>query len=169
MSRHAQALRLEPAFDMIAAPLGRTFFYRNENKRVIEAKVLNERRLRSIRGPLVYAVTEPGGELKYVGKWVSETPLYARWFRREHLHHQTSSRTHYLAELDAGRGPLRVWSASAAELRPFIGRAAERSDVALAAALEALWIQRWKAQLWNKQEPAVPPGFTDGEYWRHEF
>lgn len=149
---------------MTTAPTGRTFFYRNEHKRVIEAHVLNEHRLHTIRGPLVYGVTDPAGVHRYVGKWVSETPLYSGWFRREHLHHQTSSRTVYLRELDAGRGPLCVWSASAAELRPFLGSSVPASNIALAAALEALWIRRWKLQLWNVNMPALRSACDDGEY-----
>jgi hypothetical protein len=166
---HTHTLGLEAAFDMVAAPQGRTFFYRNMDKRVIEAKVLSEHRLHSVKGPLVYGVTDSVGVLRYVGKWVSKTPLYARWFRHEFLHHQSSSRAYYLIELDRGRGPLRVWSASVAELRPRLGSAGGRSDTELAEALEALWITRWKPQLWNRQTPTVPAGFTDGEYWRNEL
>ena len=169
MFSHTRALGLEAAFDMVSAPQDRTFFYRNKDKRVIEATVLNEHRLHSVRGPLIYAVTDSADVLRYVGKWVSKTSLYSRWFRHDFLHHQSSSRTYYLMELDRGRGPLRVWSASVAELRPLLGISGVRSDTDLAEALEALWITRWKSQLWNRQTPSVPGGFTDGEYWRNEI
>ena len=159
------ALGMEPAFEMVAAPASKTFFYRNENKRVIEPRVLCEHRLNRVVGPLLYAVEDHRGTLRYIGKWVSETSLYARWFRHEHIHHQTSSRRHYLEELDAGRGPLKVWSISCKELRPRIP-ASTLTDYGLAEALEGLWIARWKPQLWNKKIPSFPSGFSDGEYWR---
>jgi hypothetical protein len=159
-------LGLVATFEMIAAPAGKTFFYRKEHKRVIDARVLDSARLHDVRGPLIYGVTDHRGDLRYVGKWVSLTPLYARWFRREHVHHQASSRGFYLDELDAGRGPLTVWSSSAVELRDRIALARGLTNVALVDAVEALWIRRWREQLWNRKLPAVPPGFSDGEYWK---
>ncbi len=160
-----QALGMQPVFEMIAAPANKTFFYRGENKRVIESRILDEYRLRRVAGPLLYCVADQSGVLRYVGKWVTETPLYARWFRHDHIHHQTSSRRHYLDELDNGRGPLVVWSASASELRPRIP-SQSLSNYDLAEALEGLWITRWRSQLWNKSLPSFPAAFTDGEYWR---
>lgn len=154
---NVRALGLEPAFEMVSGPPGRTFFYRQEHKRVIEPRVVDEHRLRRVPGPLLYVVTDSAGALRYVGKWVSSTPLFARWFRHEHIHHQTSSRTRYLAELDEGRSPLLVWSLSTAELRPRLPRT-ELNHYDLAEAMEALWISRWKPQLWNKNRPAVPAG-----------
>jgi hypothetical protein len=68
-----QALALEPAFEMVLAPAHKTFFYRGEYKRVIEPRVLNDHRLRRIAGPLLYCVSDSGGVLRYVGKWVSES------------------------------------------------------------------------------------------------
>jgi hypothetical protein len=160
-----RALGMEPVFEMIAAPADKTFFYRREHKRVIEPRVLDERRLRGVPGPLVYGVTDHSGVLRYIGKWVSPTPLYARWFRHEHIHHQTSSRRHYLEELDHGRSPLMVWSASARELRSRLP-SSDLTDYSLAEALEGLWVARWRPQLWNKNRPPYPERFTDGEYWR---
>ena len=160
-----RSLGMEPAFEMVAAPEGKTLFYRGEHKRVIKPRVLNDNRLHRVAGPLVYCVEDHRGVLRYVGKWVSETPLYSRWFRHEHIHHQTSSRRYYLEELDAGRTPLIVWSASAHELRPRLPPS-ELGYYALAEALEGLWITRWRSQLWNKNRPAFPSGFTDGEYWK---
>lgn len=159
-------LGLERAFVMTAAPPGKTFFYRQEHKRVIESCVIDDRRLRSLAGPLIYAVTDSAGAMRYVGKWVSTTPLYARWFRHDVVHHQTSSRTFYLSELDAGRAPLTVWSLSATELRHRIPAQPLMTDVQLIENLEGLWIQRWGPQLWNKQRPPVAPGFSDGDYWK---
>jgi hypothetical protein len=66
-------LALEPAFEMVLAPAHKTFFYRGEYKRVIEPRVLNDHRLRRIAGPLLYCVSDSGGVLRYVGKWVSES------------------------------------------------------------------------------------------------
>lgn len=159
------ALGLEQAFVMTGAPVDKTFYYRQEHKRVIESRVLNERRLRGVAGPLIYAVTDCDGVLRYVGKWVSATPLFARWFRHDVVHHQTSSRTHYLRELDAGRSPLTVWSLSASELRHRIPAQHHMTDTQLIENLEGLWIRRWGGQLWNKQRPSVATGFSDGEYW----
>jgi hypothetical protein len=159
------ALGLEPAFEMVEAPIDRTFFYRSEHKRIIQPRVLNEVRLRRVAGPLIYCVADHQGILRYVGKWVSETPLYARWFRHEHIHHQTSSRRHYLEEIDAGRSPLVVWSASASELRSHTPPT-ELTNYAFVEALEGLWVSRWRSQLWNKNRPSFPLTFTDGEYWK---
>lgn len=161
-------LGLHRAFQMIGAPIGRTFFYRNEHKRVIEPGWKDFQRLHNVEGPLIYAVTDFKGVVRYFGKWVSETPLYARWFRHDHIHHQTSSRKQFISELDAGRGPLTVWSASARELRqlPLTSNSLRLSDRQLVENLEALWIIRWRAQLWNKACPPIIPEFSDGEYWR---
>lgn len=164
MFSNIRSLGVEAAFEMVAAPENKTFFYRGEHKRVIESRILDDSRLRHVAGPLVYCVADQSGVLRYVGKWVSETPLYARWFRHEHIHHQTSSRRYYLEEIDAGRSPLIVWSASARELRSRLP-ISTLSDYALAEALEGLWIARWRSQLWNKNRPAFPATFTDGEYW----
>ena len=160
-----RVLGMEPVFEMITAPADKTFFYRREHKRVIEPRILDDNRLRRVAGPLLYGVADHSGVLRYVGKWVSPTPLYARWFRHEHIHHQTSSRRHYLEELDQGRAPLVVWSASVRELRPRLPQS-DLSDYQLTEALEALWVSRWRSQLWNKNCPACPAGFTDGEYWK---
>lgn len=165
MFKDITALGMEPAFEMISAPVGETFHYRSEHKRVILPRVVSEFRLRRVAGPLIYVVADHSGALRYVGKWVSETPLYARWFRHEHIHHQTSSRRHYIQELDSGRGPLVVWSASASELREKVPKSL-LADAAFVEAIEGLWITRWKQQLWNKNSVSYPIGFTDGEYWR---
>lgn len=162
-----RALGMEPVFEMVSAPANKTFFYRREHKRVIAPRVLDDYRLRGVVGPLVYAVADYRGTLRYVGKWVSTTALYARWFRHGHIHHQASSRRHYLEELDQGRSPLIVWSASARELRSRLP-ATDLSDYALAEALEGLWVTRWRSQLWNKNCPPYPAGFSDGEYWKSE-
>lgn len=166
MFRDPKSLGLEAAFVMIAAPPEKTFYYRREHKRVIESRVLNEHRLRRISGPLIYGVTDCEGVLRYVGKWVTPTSLYARWFRHDTVHHQTSSRTFYLQELDAGRAPLTVWSASAAELRVLLPQLIAMNDTQLIENLEGLWVQRWGSQMWNKKRPPVAAGFHDGEYWR---
>ncbi|NOQ50484.1 MAG: hypothetical protein GQ557_02305 [Mycoplasmataceae bacterium] len=163
-----EKLGLKKSFEMVDAPKGKTFHYRNEDKRVIEPGWCNEHRLRNIKGPLIYAVTDNSGIIRYVGKWVSDTPLYQRWFRRKHIHHQTSSRNIYISELDQGKKPLTVWSASAVELKklPLPDATLTMSNRDLVQNLEALWIQRWKPQLWNKNHEPMVSGFTDGEYWK---
>jgi hypothetical protein len=128
--------------------------------------VLDERRLRSVAGPLIYAVSDCDGAMRYVGKWVSATPLYARWFRHDVVHHQTSSRTFYLRELDAGRGPLTVWPLSAPELRQLLPPHDGLSDTRLVENIEGLWIERWGSQLWNRQRPPYDNTFHDGDFWR---
>jgi DNA polymerase-3 subunit epsilon len=160
-------LRMEKVIELTASRK-ETFFYRDMHKRIIDHRVVNERRWKDITGPLVYAVTDQSGAARYVGKWVTSTALNARWIRHKTIHHQESSRNIYLAELDAGRGPLAVWSISVGELMQKLPRSLSgmhRKDIAVG--LEALWIQRWKDQLkWNVRPEPIPLGFSDGEYWR---
>ena len=162
-----ELLGMERAIELTASR-SETFFYRNMNKRIIDHRVVNERRWKGIEGPLLYAVTDKFGHLRYIGKWITSTALNARWIRHQTIHHQESTRNIYLAELDAGRGPLAVWSVSVAELKrrlPGATTALHPKDIAVG--LEALWIHRWKDQLkWNTRIEPVPLGFTDGEYWR---
>jgi DNA polymerase-3 subunit epsilon len=161
-----EKLGMEKAIELTASR-AETFFYRNEHKRIIDHRVVNEKRWNGVGGPLLYVVTDHSGQIRYIGKWVSGTPLYARWIRHKTIHHQKSTRNVYLAELDAGRGPLAVWSVSVDELRgklPTHISAQNSKDIATG--LEAIWIERWKTQLlWNTKSEPVPPGFTDGEYW----
>lgn len=162
-----QSLGLERAIELVSAPADSTFFYRNEHKRVIEHGWRDEHRCKKIRGPLVYAITDCDGIVRYFGKWETETSLDSRWYRHKHIHHQTTTRNQILAELDAGRGPLSVWSASIKEIRSQLPRVTDAlAEHDLAIALEATWIGRWKSQLWNRQKPALQPGFTDGDFWR---
>lgn len=73
---------------------------------------------------------------------------------------------HYLAELDGGLSPLTVWSAAARELREHLPNVAQSmTERDIASALEALWMSRWRDQLWNTQQPRLPRGFDDGAYW----
>lgn len=163
-----RALGLDPTLQMVAAPIGMTFHYRAEDKRVIEHGWTDEQRLNRIYGPLVYVVTDRAGVVRYIGRHLAETPLRSRWFRHGHIHHHPERRKNYLAELDAGRGPLMVWSAAARELRPRLPRAAQTmSERDIASNLEALWVKRWSNQLWNKQQGRLVPGFDDGAYWAH--
>lgn len=101
-------------------------------------------------------------------QWVTNTALNARWIRHKTIHHQESSRNIYLAELDADRGPLAVWSISVEELKPKLPSVVSvMSPKDIAVGLEALWIQRWKDQFkWNSRIEPVPAGFSDGNYWR---
>lgn len=162
-----ERLGMEKTIELTASR-SETFFYREMHKRIIDHRVVNEKRWKGIVGPLLYAVADHSGQVRYVGKWVTSTALNARWIRHKTIHHQESSRNIYLAELDAGRGPLAVWSISVEELKqklPSIVSVLPPKDIAVG--LEALWIQRWKDQLkWNTRVESVPLGFTDGEYWR---
>ena len=162
-----EQLGMEKTIELTASRI-ETFFYRDMHKRIIDHRVVNEKRWKGIVGPLVYVVTDHSGLIRYVGKWVTSTALNARWIRHKTIHHQESSRNIYLAELDANRGPLAVWSISIEELKPklpSIVSAMSPKDIAVG--LEALWIQRWKDQFkWNSRIEPVPAGFSDGNYWR---
>lgn len=163
-----EKLGMEKTIELTASR-SETFFYRDMHKRIIDHKVVNEKRWKNVVGPLVYVVTDNTGNIRYVGKWVTATSLYARWIRHKTIHHQESTRNRYLSELDAGRGPLAVWSVSVDELRKKLPANITNQDPKeIAAGLEAIWIQRWKAQLhWNTRLEPVPLGFSDGEYWRN--
>jgi hypothetical protein len=154
-------LGLKRAIELVSAPIGKTFFYRNEHKRIINHGWRDEHRCRGVRGPLLYAITDNEGIVRYVGKWVSETPLDSRWYRRGHIHHQTTTRNHILEVLDAGDGPLNVWSASAKEIRAALSEApATLNDIDFVEGLEALAIRKWRDQLWNKRQPPPLVDFT---------
>lgn len=162
-----ERLGMEKTIELTASR-NETFFYRDMHKRIIDHRVVNEKRWKGIAGPLVYVVTDHSGLIRYVGKWVTNTALNARWIRHKTIHHQESSRNIYLAELDAGRGPLAVWSISIDELKPKLPSiVSPMSQKDIAVGLEALWIQRWKDQLkWNSRIEPVPAGFSGGNYWR---
>lgn len=162
-----EALGMEKVIEMLSARQ-ETFFYRNKHKRIIDHRVINERRWKNIDGPLLYAVTDHQGQIRYIGKWETATPLHSRWLRHKTIHHQERARNIYIAELDAGRGPLAVWSTSVAELKNRLPDAMRGLTGAnLAAGLEALWIRRWKDQLlWNERIEPLLVGFHDGEYWK---
>lgn len=160
-------LGMEKVIELVSAG-HETFYYRGKHKRVIAHRVINEHRWRNIRGPLIYVVTDGSGTIRYVGKLEADTALHSRWLRHDTVHHQERTRNIYIEELEAGRGPLTVWSTSARELKPKLPGDAQRlHDVEIACKLESLWIQRWKNQfLWNKRMEPVSAGFSDGEYWR---
>lgn len=162
-----EALGMEKVIEMVAARQ-ETFFYRNKHKRIIDHRVINERRWENINDPLVYAVTDHQGLIRYIGKWETATPLHSRWLRHQTIHHQERARNLYIAELDAGRGPLAVWSTSVAELKERLPGVVHRmAESSLAAGLEALWIRRWKEQLhWNERLEPLLDGFHDGEFWK---
>lgn len=162
-----EVLGMEKVIEMVSARQ-ETFFYRNKHKRIIDHRVINEHRWKNIDGPLLYAVTDHQGQIRYIGKWETATPLHSRWLRHKTIHHQERARNLYIAELDAGRGPLTVWSTSVAELKNRLPSAMQvLANASLAAGLEALWIRRWKAQLlWNDRLEPLLDGFHDGEYWK---
>lgn len=109
-------------------------------------------------------VTDSESIVRYIGKHEASTPVGSRWYRRGHIHH-ASSRNHVIAELDAGRGPCMLWSASVDELRSRLPATTRHWDAAiLAQGLEAEWIARWRPQLWNQRLEPTVAGFTDGQY-----
>ena len=118
--------------------------------------------------PFVYAVTDRNGVIRYFDKGISDTPLRSRWLRHDTIHHQESARNRYIEELDEGRGPLAVGSVSIAEFRDRLPPSFRLLPAeAIATGLEALWIQRWRAQLsWNDRNERPLAGFDDGDYWR---
>lgn len=160
-------LGMEKTIELTAARRD-TFHYRGMDKRRIDHRVIHERRWKKVAGPLVYAVTDASGAIRYIGKWVSPTPLCSRWVRHDTIHHQERTRNLYIEDLDAGRGPIAVWSVSVAELLPRLPtHVRQRPLKEIAEGLEAVWIQRWKQKLdWNHRIEPVPPGFEDGEFWR---
>lgn len=135
-----------------------TFFYRGKHKRKVAHKVINDHRWNSIEGPLLYAVADVDGLIKYVGKWVSTTPLQSRWVRHGTIHHHERTRNLYIGHLDAGFAPLSIWSVSIAELHPHLPTAiGDLSEKEIAMGLEALFIKTWQGQFdWNKTIPSVP-------------
>ena len=147
---------------MMTAASREIFFYRNMNKRVIQFKTVDTNRFERLGGPLIYVVTDIGGVIRYVGRHLAGTPLRSRWIRRDHLHHQESSRNLFIAHLEAGDGDLLVSCASAPEIHRALPSTRSIGDArTLVCALEALWIRRYGRNLWNVQAPAVPAGFTD--------
>jgi hypothetical protein len=164
MLRDPVALGLFPTLELSSAPKAQTFEYRGEHKRVIESAWANATRLRKVKGPCVYVVTDAQGIVRYIGKHEDATPVGCRWYRREHIHH-ASSRNHVIGELDAGRGPCLLWSAAVEEIRSRLPVATRHWDAAkLAQGLEAEWIARWRPQLWNHRHEPTVAGFTDGQY-----
>jgi DNA polymerase-3 subunit epsilon len=146
-----------------------TFFYRKMHKRIIDHTVVNEKRWKSIPGPLLYAVSDNSGAVRYIGKWVTANAIYNRWIRHNTIHHQESSRNHYISELDKGNGPLSVWSVSIKELRPKLPSCLQMlADKEIAEGLEGLWIDRCFPQLfWNERKELVPADFDDGNFWEN--
>lgn len=165
-----EMLCMKKAIELVEARK-ETFFYRNMDKRIIEHRVVNHIRWEKIAGPLVYAVTDKDGVIRYVGKWVSETALYSRWMRHKTIHHQERARNLYITELDSGNGPLSVWSISVREIRSKLPLHTQQlTEKEIAAGLEALWIHRWRSQLnWNDRKEHIPDGFCDGEYWKEQW
>lgn len=165
--RQPERLGLIRTMQFVSAPNGQTFYYRKKHKRVIEAVCIDEHRLLKLPGPSLYAVTDSGGVVRYIGKHENTTPVGSRWYRRAFVHH-ASSRDHIILDLDAGRGPLTLWSAAVTEIRRLMLPDAARAlgDIQFLKAIEACWINRWRSQLWNKRAEPEMPGFSDGEYWR---
>lgn len=162
-----EMLGMEKVIDLVNARK-ETFFYRKMHKRIIDHTVVNERRWKSIPGPLLYAVADKSGAVRYIGKWVTANAVYNRWIRHKTIHHQESARNRYINELDRGNGPLSVWSISVNELKPKLPQSVQiLTNKEIAEGLEALWIERWYQQLsWNERREPVPVNFDDGDFWR---
>lgn len=163
-----EMLGMEKVIDLVSARKD-TFFYRKMYKRIIDHTVVNEKRWKSIPGPLLYAVSDKSGAVRYIGKWVTTNAVYNRWIRHNTIHHQESTRNRYISELDAGNGPLSVWSISIKELRPKLPKYVQMlTDKEIAEGLEGLWIERWYQQLsWNERRELVPANFDDGNFWQN--
>ena len=161
-----QSLGMERTIDLVSAR-EETFFYRNKRKRIIDYRVINGHRWKNVVGPLVYAVADFSGAIRYVGKSEADTALHSRWLRHDFIHHQESTRSLYLEEIDAERGPLQVWSISVAEIRSKLPKPSSSLKLKeIAAGLEALWISRWRSQFdWNMRTEPLLPEFHDGDYW----
>ncbi len=155
------ALGLRPVFAMTGARRER-FHYRGMDKRVIDFTVQDNARWTRLGGPCVYCVFDAAGVLRYVGKHQATTPLRARWIRRDHLHHQETSRNCYLSHFDGGAGMLTVCSITALEIwEGMPATRSETSQVGVAVALEALWIDRHFPSLWNGRREPLVQGFSD--------
>ncbi len=159
----AESLGLKHSFDMTEAPMGETFHYRHEDKQVIRFTPIKN----DIPHPLVYAVTDDRGALKYIGSSNTQT-LQGRWTRPDSrsssterfVHHHKSSRDQYIKHLQSGGGPLRVYAASIQNLRPRLPDSLQSfSDKEIATNLEKLWIIHWQKQLWNKKKEQPHPAF----------
>lgn len=169
---HPGQLGLSRTLQFTSAPVGRTFYYAKRKNEphgghlpVIESDWEDAARFRRTLGPFIYAVADHEETVKYIGKSRAKY-LYQRWLRPQPYIHHRESRGHILAELQAGRGPLHLWSASAADLKRFLPTYTSMPDGDLITALEALWLERWLPHLWNWRAEPVVRGFTDFEYWR---
>lgn len=170
-----ERLGLRKTLEFKAAPESKTFFYKKRVKEdyefcrkgwvpIIQPGFEDRFRFRELRGPFLYAVADSEGVVRYLGKSY-ETTLSSRWIRPTPYLHHKQSRDHIIQELRAGRGPLWLWSTSAAELRPLMPQHDGISDQCLVKALEALWLSRWCSGLWNSKLEPLVPGFDDGSYW----
>lgn len=152
--------------------LASPFFYKKRisaecdgNLQAIETGNEDSYRYRKMSGPFLYAVADSDGRTRYLGKSL-ETFLYKRWVRIKGNIHHKESRDYIISELKAGRGPVWLWSASINELRPKLPlEVCSLDSSAIAKKLEALWLQRWKPELWNNKYETVDPSFSDGNYW----
>jgi hypothetical protein len=135
-----------------------TFHYRNMDKRVIDYSILDDSRWSRVAGPTLYLVTDTSGLTRYVGKHEGQGPIRSRWIRRNHLHHQESSRNRYIAHLESGSGVLTLRTLSSAELRELARESPNtgQADAQLVRAAEAILIdQLWATGLlWNQRREA---------------
>lgn len=165
-------LGLTKTLEFSSAPVGKTFYYEKRKKEVsgghlpvIESQWEDANRFRKIKGPFIYAVTEMGGAIRYIGK-SEEKYLYQRWLRPQpHIHHR-ESRDYIIRDLSQGKGPLLLWSATATELKNLVPWHRLMHDNEFVTALEACWLDRWGTHLWNDRSEPLHPSFNDGEYWK---
>jgi hypothetical protein len=168
-----QQLGMMQTLAFVATPFGQTFFYKKRvstecdgNIQVIQTANEDSHRYRRMSGPFVYAVADSKGRTRYLGKSL-EAFLYRRWVRIKGNIHHRESRDYIISEIANGRSPVWLWSASIDELRTRLPSETRSLDSkAIAKKLEALWLQRWKPELWNDKYETVDPSFSDGEYWR---
>lgn len=176
MTPTPRQLGMTKTLAFVHVPVGTTFFYKKRlakdcdgNIQVIRTGHEDTLRFRGMSGPFVYAVADVHGNTRYLGKSL-EPFLYRRWERIKGNIHHRESRDYIIAEIAAGRGPVWLWSASISELMPRLPNAAQLLDpISIAKKLEALWIQRWKPNLWNGKYEKIDPEFSDGEYWQAQI
>lgn len=171
----AAALGLSRTLEFSGAPPGQTFYYHKRRDElhgghlpVIESRWEDPVRFRKTEGPFIYAVVDAAGAVRYIGKSF-EKFLQQRWLRPQPYIHHKSTRDRILAELNAERGPLNLWSSTAAEMKQRIPHHSALPDRTFIAGLEALWLQRWRpipGCLWNEKNETLIPGFDDLEYWK---
>lgn len=161
-----EQLHLRKTLEFLDAPVGKTFEYRGKTHRVIVPDNEDVYFFREAAGPFIYAVTDATGCIRYIGKsW--EDRLYKRWIRPNPFIRHKESRDFIIREIEKGGLAPCLWSIPIRALCSLVMNPSWRQfdDRTIAKALEALWIDRWREQLWNSKTETRVPGFDDGHYW----